>query len=168
MTLAPPGGGTAWQRAWVNGADRAEWQNPRPYRVIQNEGTGLLIQGTRDWRDYRVTATLTPEMAAASGIAARVQGMRRYYALLLVPGNRAQLVKVRDEPAVLAEAEVSWSFWEGAELALEVVGNRLCAFVNGQQVFDVQDDDPLTGGAIALVCQAGTISAGPVRITPVS
>ncbi len=166
MTLAPPAGGTAWQRAWVNGTDRVEWQNPHPYRLIQNEGTGLLIQGTRDWSDYRVTATLTPEMAAEAGIAARVQGMRRYYALLLVPGNRAQLVKVRDTSIVLAEADVSWSFWESAELALEVVGNRLCAFVNGQQIFDMQDDDPLAGGAVALVCHAGTISSGPVRVVP--
>ena len=158
VTFAAPDAGTAWQRAWVNGVDRVDWRDPQHWRVIQNEGTGLLIQGTRDWRDYRVTATLTPEMVAECGIAARVQGMRRYYALLLVPGNRVQLVRMRDERTVLAASSLEWAYWRPVDLALEVVDNRLRASVDGQELFDVHDDDPLVSGAVALVCTEGTIA----------
>ena len=26
---------------------------PEPFRLVQNRGTGMLIQGARDWRDYQ-------------------------------------------------------------------------------------------------------------------
>jgi len=67
----------------VNGVSRFDAWWPEPYRLIQNEGMGLLIQGTREWRDYQVRAAVTPHMATSAGIGARVQGLQRYYALLL-------------------------------------------------------------------------------------
>ncbi|MEZ4520691.1 MAG: hypothetical protein R3A46_03450 [Thermomicrobiales bacterium] len=92
--------------------------------------------------------------------------MRRYYALMLASGNRVQLLRVRGERTVLAETRLDWTFWEPIELSLEAVGMRLRASVNGREVFDVVDDDHLTGGAVAIVCEEGTISAGPVSIAP--
>lgn len=84
----PNHAGKMWQRAWVNGLDhedRREMENywPDTYRIIQNEGRGLLIQGTRAWTDYQVSAPITPHMFKAGGIGARVQGMRRYYGTAL-------------------------------------------------------------------------------------
>ncbi len=38
----PAGGGTMWRRAWVNGVDHFDGQWPESFRIIQNEGTGLL------------------------------------------------------------------------------------------------------------------------------
>ncbi|MEZ4573146.1 MAG: hypothetical protein R2849_23070 [Thermomicrobiales bacterium] len=110
VTLAPPAAGTAW-RAWVNGADRVEWNNPHPHQVIQNQGTGLLIQGTRDWRDYRATTILIPEMTARAGLAV-VQGMRRYYALMLASGNRVQLL--RSEASELFWPRPGWTGRSGS------------------------------------------------------
>lgn len=76
-------GGTMWQRAWVNAMDvfetRPRW--PETYRLIQNRGRGLLIQGNREWKDYAVEAQLTPVLATAFGIGARVQGLIRYSTL---------------------------------------------------------------------------------------
>ena len=79
----PAHGDKMWRRAWVNGVDILDERGPAAFRLIQNAGRGLIIHGAREWTDYRVTADITPHMLKAGGIAARVQGMRRYYALWL-------------------------------------------------------------------------------------
>jgi ADP-ribosylglycohydrolase len=164
----PPHAGTLWQRAWVNGADRFDAGGR--LRVTQNEGTGLVMQGTRQWTDYRVTAAVTPHLVKAGGIAARVQGMRRYYALLLCDDDRARLVKACEgEETVLAEAEVTWAFDETHELSLEVAGTTLEAHIDGRRLFTVEDADaPLTGGAVALVCQEGRLESSAVTVQPLA
>jgi ADP-ribosylglycohydrolase len=168
VTFAPAAG-NAWRRAWVQGVDQAGSWGSEPLRVIQDEGTGLLIQGTREWTDYRVTATVTPHLAASCGIAARVQGMRRYYALLLVRGGVVRLVKALDGTGVLAEQALAWELGQARELSLEVVGTRIRAFADGRALLDVTDSErPLEGGAIALICEEGRMAVGPVRVEPVS
>ncbi len=167
----PTDSGTMWQRAWVNGVDKYS-PSAEPYRLVQNDGTGLLIQGAREWRDYRVSADVTPHVVEAAGIAARVQGMRRYYALLLCRGDAdrrpsARLVKVLDGDAVLAEADLAWQFGETHDLCLEVVDAHLRAWVDGQLLFEIDDPDrPLSGGAVALVCEQGRTATQVVVVQP--
>jgi len=162
--------GTMWQRAWVNGVDQVQ-HGAEPYRLIQNEGTGLLMQGTREWTDYRVTADVTPHMVKSAGIAARVQGMRRYYALLLCRDGldvltKARLVKMLDTPEVLAESDFPWTFGETHALSLEVTGATLRAWIDGAALFAVTDAQPLVGGAVALVCEEGRTATNAVRVQP--
>jgi len=137
-------------------------------RLIQNEGTGLIAQGTREWRDYRVTADVTPHMVEAAGVAARVQGMRRYYALQLRRGNRVQLVRMVDTPAVLAEAQLDWEFGDTHVLVLEVQGTHIQGFVDGRLMLDVNDtaapDGALADGAAGLVVTQGRTETGSVRV----
>jgi hypothetical protein len=167
----PPSGGRMWRRAWLDGVDRFESRR-EPYRLIQNCGPGMLIQGTREWTDYRVSADVTPHMVKAAGIGARVQGMCRYYALLLCAGGAdgdptARLVKALDGDTVLAERDFTWQFDETHDLSLEVIGTRLRAWVDGEQLFDVDDDDrPLTGGGVALICDEGRMATEVVTVRP--
>jgi len=169
----PETGGTMWRRAWVNGVDDYNPRYPEPFRLVHNRGTGLLIQGTREWTDYRVTADVTPHMVTSAGIGARVQGMRRYYALILCNGDKARLVKALDGDTVLAETDFSWRFDETHELSLEVVGARqggvrLRAWIDDQLTFEVQDSDrPLDGGGVALVCEEGRTATQAVTVRPV-
>lgn len=164
----PAHDGTIWRRAWVNGVDDfLSWGEP--YRLIQNSGVGLLIQGTREWRDYRVIADVTPHLARAAGIAARVQGMRRYYALLLCNDDKIRLVKALDGEEVLAEVNWPWAYGETHELCLEVVSNRLCAWVDREQVFAFEDTiSPLDGGAVALVIHEGRTATHKVQVEAAS
>ncbi len=168
VTLTRPAeGGTMWRRAWVNGIDRFDELSPEPYRLMQNSGTGLLIQGTREWTDYEVSAPVRPHMVVSAGIAARVHGMRRYYALLLAGGGKARLVKALDGDMVLAETDFPWHFDVTYNLRLEVQGNRLRASIDGEEIFDVRDHDrPLTDGAVALVCEEGRTESEAVRVRP--
>jgi ADP-ribosylglycohydrolase len=164
----PDHNGQMWRRAWVNGVDvYGERWWPDTYRLVQNEGRGLLIQGTREWTDYQVSAPLTPHMVEAAGVGARVQGMRRYYGLLLVRENKVRLVKALDGEKVLAEADFRWSFGGTYELKLQVVGNRITASVDGKKLFDVEDNDrPFMGGGVALICEEGRLAADLVAVQP--
>jgi ADP-ribosylglycohydrolase len=168
VTLTRPAeGGSMWRRAWVNGVDRFDEHSREPYRLVQNSGRGLLIHGTREWTDYEMSARVRPHMVTSAGIGARVQGMRRYYALLLVKGGKARLVKALDGDLVLAEKSFSWDFDVTYELSLKVLGNRLRASIDGEEIFDVEEDDlPLTDGAVALVCEEGRTEGEVVRVRP--
>jgi len=162
----PPHAGTMWRRAWVNGVDDYSAWWPEAYRLVQNHGTGLLMQGTREWRDYRVSAEIRPHLAKSCGIGARVQGMRRYYALLLGPDNTARLVKALDGVAVLGEIDFSWEYGRTYALELQAQGTRLQARIDTQLLFDVDDTTcPLDGGGIALVCEEGRMACETVIVS---
>ena len=163
-----PDDGLMWLRAWVDAADRVERRFPESFRVIQNHGTGMLIQGARDWRNYTVSAALNPHMVRSAGLGARVQGLRRYYALMLEHPCQVRLIKMLDEEHVLAEAPFGWEFGGTYELRLEVMDSSIKAWVDGQLLFYVEDNDqPLKDGGVALVVEEGRLSTNAVTVRPV-
>lgn len=163
----PTDKGELWRRAWVDGVDHFDRWWPEAFRVLQDEGTGLLMTGTREWADYRLRSTIVPHMATRFGVAARVQGMRRFYALVLRAGNVAQLVKSLDGEMVLAQADVKWELGQPCDLALQVSGSRIQGWVNDRRVFDVTDEDrPLEGGGVALLVTEGRIATDEVKVEP--
>ena len=163
----PDHGGTLWRRAWVQGVDRLFSRTNEPYRLVQNSGTGLLMQGTREWRDYRASAAITFHMVSSAGIGIRAQGMRRYYALLLHRDGQARLVKAFHDYTVLAETAFPWEFGQRYELAVQVAGTRLQGWVEGELLFDIEDQGrPLAGGGVALVCEEGSITTDVVTVQP--
>ena len=161
-----------WKKAWIYALDSSErfdsWDYwTEAYRLIQNEGRGLLIQGTRDWIDYQFAASARPRVCQAGGIAVRVQGLRRYYALLL-DQERARIVRVLDGETVLAESDSGWAFERNYDLKLRVEGARLTAFVDGEPILDATDPEAaLTGGGVALIAQTGLIFFDEVAVAPV-
>jgi hypothetical protein len=163
-----------WKSAWVDGLDSRErlteldfW--PEPYRVIQNEGRGLLMQGTREWEDYQVTAHFTPHMCKAGGIGVRVQGMRRYYALLCDTEKTRLVQTFEGQDTVLAEVEHGWALGRTFELTLKVQGNKLTGLIDGQVVVEAVDPRHLfTSGAMALIAEVGRIGCDHVAVQPLS
>ena len=133
------GSGTQWRRAWVKAVDH--WHNSplESFRLSQDEGRGLLIQGTREWANYVVNIDLNAPMAKAAGLAARVQGLRRYYALLLRQDGTAALVKVLDGERELAHVPFDWQGGQTYRLRLSVEGPRVRAFVDDRMLFDFED-----------------------------
>jgi ADP-ribosylglycohydrolase len=168
LKLAQPGGaGSMWRRAWVDGVDRLETGASVPYRLIQDHGTGLIIQGTRRWTNYRFSAAITPQLVKASGIGVRVQGMRRYYALLLCADGRLRLVKALDGVTELANVDYEWEPGSTYRLSLQVVDRALQAWVNDRLLSIAELDGDLPGGGIALICEEGCMDAGEVAVEPV-
>jgi hypothetical protein len=162
-----------WQRAWVKGCDDVNFGWGGVFRLCQDAGTGLLIQGEREWNDYTVRAVIIPHMAKSAGIAACVQGLKRYLALVLCDDQKVRLLKTLTwEPGheqgvqVLAEADYAWQLDGAYELSLTTRGERLVAEVNGQPLFDVRDaSHPLISGAAALVIEEGRLDCDAVTVT---
>jgi hypothetical protein len=136
-----------------------------PYRVIQNAGTGVASQGTREWTDLRVEAPIWSFLMRRGGIAVRVQGMRRWYGLLLCDDGMVRLVKARDGETVLAEASFDWEPGRTYRLALQARGDRLDALLDGAHLFGVEDEGTsLRGGGVGLVCTEGSLSVDAVEV----
>ncbi len=156
-----------WSRAWVDAVDHYDTRWREAFHLSQDRGIGLLITGSREWGNYRVETTLTAVMAAEFGIAARVQGLHRYYALLLSQDGRAQLVRELNGRTVLSVTEFPWSIDLPYHFSLSVRGNRVEAAINGKRLFDVSDGwRALDGGGVALLCTEGCIATNEVVVRP--
>ena len=107
--------------------------------------------------------------AKAFGLAARVQGMRRFYALLLENPNRAALVRVYDDDVTrLAGCELEWSVDINYTFDLQIQDNVLRASLNDIQLFEVEDEDTrLDCGAIAYLVEEACVLSASVEISPV-
>ena len=170
--LARGKGAKMWKKAWVDGMDTRErlteldfW--PETYRLIQNVGRGLFIHGSRDWSDYQLSAKMTPHMCRAGGLGVRVQGMKRYYALLC-DEESVRLVAAREgRDTVLARAEGGWSLGREYHLGLQVAGNRLSAYLDGKLALEAEDENRhFSGGGIALIAEEGRIGCEHVEVRP--
>jgi hypothetical protein len=104
-------------------------------------------------------------MVKSGGIAARVQGQRRFYALLLCDDQTVRLVKALDGDTVLAQAPLAWKFGGDYDLRLVVQGNTIVGYVDGKEVVRAADTDrPLEGGGVALVVEEGRMATEAVSV----
>jgi ADP-ribosylglycohydrolase len=162
----PPGDSKMWLRAWVNAVDHVGTRWASPFHLSQNRGTGLFIQGSRDWQNYAVQSAIMSDPAKSFGLAARVQGLTRYYALLLGPTQAVRLVRNYDEVQVLAEKPYNWNWSERYRFNLEVSGSSIVGSLNGIELIRYHDSgSALVDGGIALVCEEGLIMTDEVSVT---
>ncbi len=170
----PDVSGTAWRRAWVNAADRYEggdFAGGANFRIVQDRGTGLALYGEREWTDYSVKTTVQTHLADGVGIAAAVQGLRRYVSLTLSPIEGVRLVLHKDGMAVaLGEASIVWKRDQSYELSLSIArdGTVSAEFHDGEaaRYLEGKIDPAQAQGAVGLVATVGHCLYGPVRIGP--
>lgn len=161
----PGNGGKMWLRAWVNAVDQVGARSA--FHLSQNRGIGLFIQGSREWQNYTVQTAITADPAKSFGIAARVQGLTRYYALLLGPDKVLRLVRNYDSVTVLEEVPFSWNWHHPYRFELQVDGTEIIGSVNGSESIRYKESDSaLLDGGIALVCEEGLIMADEVKVWP--
>jgi len=161
----PPFEAALWRRVWVSAMDHYDARWPEPFHISQDHGRGLLLTGTAEWSDYQVSAAITPHLAAAWGLAARVQGLRRYYALLLRHDRKVQLVRMLGVETVLAEVTMDWGYDTAYRLRLQVEGAHLLGWVDGELLLDVRDG-MLAHGGVALLCEEGRLATEAVEVHP--
>jgi ADP-ribosylglycohydrolase len=163
----PRAGDQQWASAWVNGVD--EWGTgfPKSFHISQNRGSGLLIQGMREWRDYEVSARIAPFLATRSGLAVRVQGMKRFYAFAVHSAGKLQLLKERDGRQVLAEVDIPGGARKEYGLRVSVRGRTIRAFLDDAECICFEDSHaPLESGAIGLFLEEGTLLCDEVHLRP--
>jgi hypothetical protein len=152
---------------WVNAMDWEMSNGWDPLWMIQNRGRGMVIQGTQDWQDYLATADLLPHLCAEFGLAVRVQGLRRYYALLGCPREgKMRLVKRYDgDETILAEIPVEWVFDRVYSFSLQTAGNNIRAEVSGLGILEARDST-LLRGAVGLITAEGRLHVKRAAIHP--
>jgi len=156
-SLLRPATGEAALSTWASSFHAGRATEPGSVGCVSNEGRGMAITGTREWRDYTLTARITPHLAATVGIAARMQGLERYYALLLNASGQLQLIKRLDGERVLAHKPLAMELDHTYAFSLTVAGNRITGVLDGEPIFDVTDEDrPLETGAVGLIVDEGS------------
>jgi ADP-ribosylglycohydrolase len=169
-----------WRQAWINGVQHWEGWSEEPYRIVQNEGCGMLISGTREWQNYRLQADVRPAFLAKNGgIAVYVQGTQRFYGLFLSGDGAVRLVKECDGRTILAETPFKYEMWQNIDLRLDVTGGsienaltpqpvHLRAWVDGRLLFDLIDSNhPLDSGGVALIIEEGHLLANQISVKPI-
>ena len=161
--------GVMWKHAWVNGVDHYERFYPETFRIIHNEGMGLLMTGCREWSGYKMEADVTPHMVKSCGIAVNVHGMTRYIAFLLTADGKARLVHSFDDcNQVLDEQEFPFSFGQTYNLSLTTKGAQLQGYVDGKEILSGEvPHQGLSNGGIALLIEEGRTATHRVKIQPV-
>ena len=158
--------GKMWRRAWINAVDHVGTRWESAFHLSQDRGTGLFIQGSRDWQNYAVNAVITSDPAKSFGLAARVQGLTRFYALVLGPNQALRLLRKYDSIELLAEVPFTWHWHQRHDFTLQVVGTLVSGSLNGNELIRYDDPEtPLRDGGIALICEEGLIMTDEVSVT---
>jgi len=158
--------GKMWRRAWINAVDQVDSRSTSAFHLSQNRGTGLFIQGSRDWQNYTVKAAITSDPAKSFGLAARVQGLTRYYGLVLGPNQALRLLRNYDSVELLAEVPFTWHWHQRYHFTLQALGTLVSGSLNGNELIRHNDPEtPLRHGGIALICEEGLIMTDEVSVT---
>ena len=128
----------------------------------------MIIHGGRQWTDYRVETRLTVHLAEHAGIGVRVQGLRRYYAVLLTRPGLVRLVRAFDGVVtILAATPLELSFEKLCDVVVQVLGREIEARVGGVAL-KARDESPfaLDNGGVALIVRGGACSCDAVVVAP--
>ena len=158
-----------WHRAWVNAADTFTATDSSGFRISRGHGEGLILHGTREWRDYTVKADVTVHLGRSAGLIARARGLNRYYAARLHADGRFEILRVVDEDrTVLASAGCAWRLDEAVPVSITVHGARISARA-GETVLETEDKrgGALSSGGIGLLVADGAVSADRMHVSPV-
>jgi len=125
----------------------------------------MIITGTSEWKDYTVSSKLNFFLADSGGIAARVQGLERYYGLELTRFKKLRLIKMLDGLKILKEVDFDFEFNKNFLFSLSVKNNIISGKVNEKFKIDYTDmSDPLDCGGIGLVVESGTLFTNEIIV----
>jgi ADP-ribosylglycohydrolase len=156
-----------WLRAWVNAVDNAATQWPSAFHLSQSNGTGLFVMAGGDWGDYVVKSGITPRLGRSFGLAARIRGLRRYYAFVLTADQSARIVRRFGEEILLDETCFRWEFERPYEVMLDVCGMEIAGSVDGKEILRVKDALPgVESGGFGYVCEEGLILSEELSVRP--
>lgn len=160
-----------WANAWTSNLYRvARVPGGRHFSLHHDGSLGLMIQGTRDWRDYTFSGVFQVSLAERFGVAVRVQGLNRYYAVVLGAEGEVRLVKrVGAHEHALALGTVRPLRERTLTVALTANGSEITAQVDDVTLSarDVDASD-LAGGAGALLLAAGSVVVAELNVVAVA
>jgi ADP-ribosylglycohydrolase len=170
-----------WHRSWVNAVETFHNWGPS-FQIAHDQGEGMISQGTRQWKNYKVVVSgFQVQLSKAAGVAVRVQGIHRWYALMFLEdtngGRRVALMRARDNDRILlikagedlrdenaprAEVDFDWSVDEKYEVTVSVEQDTITASVGPvelQAIITYYGD-----GGMGLVVSNGSLSAQSIEV----
>lgn len=118
---------------------------------------GEVYTGGYDWTDYEVRFMITPLSGDCHQVNVRVQGGIRSYAVALLPGQEAGILKNQNGYRALCKKSFAWETGREYEIVVRVQGNRICADIAGVVRLEVADEEqPYESGCIGLSVQRGS------------
>jgi hypothetical protein len=121
------------------------------------------------WQDYRYTVRLRPHCGQQHRILFRVRGAQRSYAFGLAPGGRVAFEKNWQGYVHVASAPFEWELQRDYTLSVQVEGNRMTGFVDGQRVLQWEDpQNPWASGCVGLGVKNGRTLFLSASLSPVS
>ena len=154
-----------WRNNWVKATDHWDIHWKEAFHISNNNGRGMIITGTNDWKNYTVSSKITFHLMTSGGIVARVQGLRRYYSLEASKQNKIRLVKMFEEIDILEEKDFAIQLHKEYLFSLSVKDNFIRGLVDGILILEYNDDSNMfqTGG-IGLVIENGTLSTNEILV----
>ena len=155
-----------WKNSWVKALDHWEHRWAEAFRITNNHGRGMIITGTHEWKNYTITSNITYELVESGGLAVRIQGLLRYYALEFTRNNKLRLVKMLNGLKILKEIDFNFKFQKEYELSLRVNNNHLSGLLDGKLLLEFEDTtDVLEKGAIGFIVESGTQKSQKITIS---
>ncbi len=126
--------------------------------------TGLLA-----WQDYRYTVRLRPHCGQQHRILFRVRGAQRSYAFGLAPDGRVTFEKNWQGYVQVASAPFEWELQRDYTLSVQVEGNRMTGFVDGQKLLEWEDPQGVwQSGCVGLGVKNGRTLFLSASVAPVA
>lgn len=162
------GSGKMWRSAWIDGVDKwNKWH--AAFGVINNYDRGMISIGTEDWKQYSAQVPVRLAISKASGIGVHVQGLNRFYGLLLCDDDKLRLIKAKENgDQILKEIQFIWESWKEYNLGLSVQDHQIIGYIDGEKVIEANDlVQPYLSGGVALIVDQGFLMANEVSIKPI-
>jgi len=115
-------------------------------RFGKNEGLGVCVTGTSDWRDYILQGRIKVHLASRAGFLARYQGLRRYLAVAKTPAS-IQLILRNHGEEVLDEMVCHWKPDSLHDVRVELKGQNVRVYLDDEAILNGKDTSLGCGGA---------------------
>ena len=136
-----------------------------PFRITQNIGRGVVFTGNDKWKNYSVSSKINFHLVKSGGIVARVQGLKRYYALELTSNNKLRIAKMYYELETLKEVDFDLEFFTDYNLTLTVDNNYIKGYLDGKLIIETEDtNNPFTTGGAGIVTEDGTMCTNEIIV----
>lgn len=124
---------------------------------LTGEGRSAAFTGSHEWKDYSVSAEITPELGETCLLCLRVQGAMHFYAFGFYGNGRAALLKIENDVQELALADYTWESNAPYRLGVNVKGDQITAGIGDSILFQVRDGHgPYLTGGIGLATLEGS------------
>jgi hypothetical protein len=130
----------------------------------------IALMGDESWTDYRVSVQLESDEDGDCGILLRYADTKNFYGVFLSTFQRGKRIvrltaKHNGKTRILEKTQVPYSKGQEHILTVDCVGPTLRAYLDGVELFVVEDDH-LSAGRIGLYCEPETkVSFSEVQVS---